>query len=198
MPLTKGESTRNAILDEAMQMTSRVGVTALSIGALATETRMSKSGLYAHFNSKEQLQLQLLQHVRERFVDGVIRPALGAPRGEPRVRAVFDGWLGWERSAFDGGCIFVSLAAELDGRPGPVRDALVDNERDWLDLLASTAATAVGTGEFRTDLDTEQFAYETHAIMLGHHHANRLMRDDRALERTTTAFESVVSAARPA
>lgn len=196
MSLTKGETTRHAILDEAMQMTSRTGITSLSIGALATEIQMSKSGLYAHFDSKEQLQLQVLQHARERFVDSVVRPALGAPRGEARVRAMFEHWLMWERSAFDGGCIFVTLSAELDGRPGRVRDALVDNERDWLELLASTARTAVAQGDFGDALDANQFAYEVHGVMLAHHHAVRLMLDDRALERTHTAFESIASAAR--
>ena len=164
MPLTKGESTRFAILDEALQLTSRTGVTSLSIGGLASEIGMSKSGLFAHFRSKEELQRQVVIRARERFVDTVVRPALAAPRGERRVRALFDGWVLWEREAFDGGCIFMTLAAELDSRPGPVRDALVDSERDWLELLASTAAVAVTEGHFRSDLDPVQFAFEVHGV----------------------------------
>lgn len=196
MPLVKGEATRLAILDEALQMASRVGIVGLSIGRLATETGMSKSGLFAHFHSKQELQLQVLARGRERFVDTVVRPALTAPRGESRVREVFEHWLTWEAEAFDGGCIFVTLAAELDGRPGPLRDALVDSERDWLDLLASTAATAVSAGDFRPDLDPGQFAYEVHGVMLAHHHANRLMADARAAQRTRAAYDALVAAAR--
>ncbi|MGH3359398.1 MAG: TetR/AcrR family transcriptional regulator [Nocardioidaceae bacterium] len=196
MPLVKGEATRLAILDEALQMASRVGVTGLSIGRLAAETEMSKSGLFAHFRSKEELQLQVLGRGRERFVDTVVRPALGAPRGEKRVRELFERWLEWETSAFDGGCVFVVLAFELDGRPGPVRDAIVDSERDWLELLESTAATAVAESQFRADLDAAQFAYELHGVMLAHHHASRLMCDDRALQRTHTAYESLMASAR--
>ena len=194
--MTKGENTRHAILDEAMHMTSRIGINALTIGALAAESQMSKSGLYAHFNSKQELQLQVLAHVRTLFVDRVVRPALGAPRGESRVRALFEGWLEWEHSALDGGCIFVTLAAELDGQPGPVRDALVANERDWLELLASTAAAGAAEGQFEADLDADQLAYEVHGVMLAHHHASRLLSDERALERTHRAFESIVAAAR--
>ncbi|UPK76697.1 TetR/AcrR family transcriptional regulator [Nocardioidaceae bacterium SCSIO 66511] len=196
MSLTKGESTRLAILDEALQLTSRTGVTSLSIGGLARETGMSKSGLFAHFRSKEELQLQVVGRARDRFVDTVVRPALAAPRGESRVRALFDGWARWEREAFDGGCIFVTLAAELDNRPGPVRDALVASERDWLELLASTAATAVSEGHFRSDLDTAQFAFEVHGIMLANHHANRLMDDSNGPTRGRIAFDSVVASAR--
>lgn len=196
MMLTKGESTRMAILDEALQMTSRTGINALSIGLLATETGMSKSGLFAHFRSKEELQLQVISRARERFVDAVVRPALAAPRGEARVRTLFDGWLLWERDAFDGGCIFVTLAAELDSDPGVVRDAVVDNERDWLELLASTAATAVAEGDFDVDLDTDQLAFEVHGVMLAHHHAARLMGDTGSLPRARTAFESLIASAR--
>lgn len=196
MSVTKGEATRIAILDEALQLTSRTGVTTLSIGGLARETGMSKSGLFAHFKSKEGLQLQVVDRARERFVDTVVRPALAAPRGERRVRALFDGWVQWERAAFDGGCIFVTLAAELDSRPGPVRDALVASERDWLELIASTAATAVSEGDFRADLDTDQFAFEVHGVMLANHHANRLMGDPTGAARGRTAFESIVDSAR--
>ena len=198
MTLTKGEATRLAVLDEALQMTSRTGVNALSIGLLAAETGMSKSGLFAHFRSKEELQLQVISRARERFVDSVVRPALAALRGEQRVRALFDGWLHWEREAFDGGCIFVTLSAELDSHPGAVRDAVVDNERDWLELLGSTAATAVGEGDFHVDLDADQFAYEVHGVMLAHHHATRLLGDERSLARARTAYESLIASARRA
>lgn len=194
--MSKGQATRVAILDDAVQVASRVGFGGLSIGRLAEQIEMSKSGLFAHFKSKEQLQLQTLEHARQRFIDVAVRPALAAPRGEQRLRVLFDGWHTWESLALAGGCIFVAAAAELDDQPGPLRDALVRSERDWLELLATVAGTAVAEGEFRADIDTEQLAYEVHGVMLAHHHASRLMRDERADRRAYTAFESLVAAAR--
>ena len=194
--MRKGELTRTAILDEALQTASRVGFTGLSIGKLAEQTEMSKSGLFAHFKSMDQLQLQVLGRARERFIDAVVRPALSSPRGERRVRVLFAKWLDWSRTALVGGCIFVAASVELDDRPGELRDALVQAERDWLDVLATVAGTAVADGEFNQHLDTEQFAFEVHALMLGHHYATRLLRDERALTMTTRAFESIIAAAR--
>jgi len=193
--MRKGELTRTAILDDALQVASRTGFTGLSIGKLADQTGMSKSGLFAHFKSMDQLQLQLLQRARERFVDAVVRPALSAPRGERRVRAIFGSWLEWSSVVLDGGCIFVAASVELDDRPGELRDALVQAERDWLELLATVAGTAVAEGEFAADLDTDQFAFEVHSLMLGHHHASRLLQDPRALVMTRRSFESIISAA---
>ncbi|MET0964857.1 MAG: TetR/AcrR family transcriptional regulator [Nakamurella sp.] len=196
--MRKGELTRTMILDDALQTVSQVGFGGLSIGKLAEQTEMSKSGLFAHFKSMDQLQLQVLQRARERFLDAVVRPALTVPRGESRVRAVFNGWLRWSEVELVGGCVFVAAAVELDDRPGELRDALVRAELDWLELLATVAGTAISEGDFRLDLDTEQFAFEVHSVMLGHHHASRLLRDKRALDRTKRSFESIVDAARPA
>lgn len=194
----QGEATRAAILDEAVQVASRVGFDGLSIGGLAEQTEMSKSGLFAHFRSKEQLQLQTLDRARSRFVDIVVRPALASDRGVTRVRALFDAWLRWATETLEGGCIFVAAAVELDDRPGPLRDALVKNERDWLELMATVAGSAAAEGDFRPDLDLDQFAFELHGVMLAHHHASRLLRDASAEVRTRRAFESLVAAARRA
>ncbi len=194
--MRKGDLTRTAILDEALQTTSQVGFGGLSIGKLAEQTDMSKSGLFAHFKSMEQLQLQVLERARERFVDTVVRPALAAQRGEQRVRAIFASWLEWSSVVLVGGCVFVAASVELDDRPGPLRDALVQTERDFLELLATVAGTAVAEGDFAADLDTDQFAFEVHAVMLGHHHISRLLRDEHALSRTQRAFDAVVRAAR--
>ena len=194
--MRKGDLTRTAILDEALQTASLVGFTGLSIGKLAEQTEMSKSGLFAHFKSMDQLQLQVMQRARERFVDSVVRPALAGPRGVGRIRALFASWLEWSNTALVGGCIFVAASVELDDRPGQLRDSLVQAERDWLELLANVAGTAVTEGEFATDLDTGQFAFEVHALMLGHHHATRLLRDQRATTMTNRAFESIIAAAR--
>jgi AcrR family transcriptional regulator len=192
----KGAATKAAILDEAIQVTSRDGFAGLTVGSLAERTGMSKSGLFAHFGSMDRLQLHVLRRAQERFVDAVVRPGLATPRGERRVRAVFANWLHWASEIMPGGCIFVGAAAELDERPGELRDALVGAERDWLELLATVAGTAVAEGDFDPDLDLEQFAFEVHNIMLGYHHASRLMRDPQALARTHRAFDALVERAR--
>jgi len=192
----KGDETRAVILDEAIDIASKIGFGALSIGMLAESTEMSKSGLFAHFKSKEQLQLQTLDRARERFVDVVVRPALSAPRGERRVRELLDRWLAWADDTLSGGCLFVAACAELDDQPGPLRDSLVRNEQDWLDLIANIAATAVAEGEFAADTDVDQFAFEIHGVTLAHHHASRLMHDPRAAERTKRALDSLLGSAR--
>jgi AcrR family transcriptional regulator len=192
----KGDTTRQAVLDEAARVASRVGLGGLTIGSLAASTQLSKSGLFAHFQSKEQLQLQLLEHTRARFVDQVIRPALAAPRGEPRVRELFRRWLDWDAGALPGGCLFVAASAEYDAQPGPVRDRVAADQRDWLDTLAQVFRTGLGEGHFRPDADPEQFAYDLHGVMLAYHHASRLLGDPDAAARATRAFEALLAAAR--
>ncbi|HEY7044778.1 MAG TPA: TetR/AcrR family transcriptional regulator [Nocardioidaceae bacterium] len=187
--MAKGEETRLAILDEATQVASRIGLSGLTIGRLAQQTQMSKSGLFAHFKSKDVLQVEVLSRARQRFVDTVLAPALAAPRGVPRLRALFEAWLRWDAEILDGGCIFAAASFELDAQPGSARDALVQAERDWLDSLATVAGAAVTEGEFRTDVDCEQFAFELHGLMLAHHHASRLLGDPHATVRTRRAFE---------
>lgn len=194
--MSKGDETRAAILDEAIDIASTKGFGGLTIGMLAEATDMSKSGLFAHFNSKEQLQLQTLERARERFVDVVVRPSLSAPRGEKRVRALLENWLRWADDALSGGCLFIGAAAELDDQPGALRDSLVRNEQDWLDVIANVAATAVAEGDFRADTDVEQFAHDVHGVTLAYHHSSRLMRDPRAVERTERAIESLIESVR--
>lgn len=194
--MSKGDETRAAILDEAIDIASTKGFAGLTIGMLADATDMSKSGLFAHFKSKEELQLQTLERARERFVDVVIRPSLSAPRGEKRVRVLFENWLRWANETLSGGCVFIGAAAELDDQPGALRDLLVRNEQDWLDVIANVAATAVAEGDFAADTDAEQFAHDVHGVTLAYHHHSRLMRDPRAVERTERAFESLLTSVR--
>jgi AcrR family transcriptional regulator len=191
MVLTKGELTRQAILDHAVGLASQIGLEGLSIGRLAEDLGLSKSGLFAHFKSKEALQIQVLETAKQQFVDRVVKPGLTAPRGEPRLRALCERWLAWGREN-PGGCLFVNASVEFDDRPGPVRDYMVQNQRDWLDLLAHTARTGVQEGHFDPNLDPEQLAYELYGIMLGWNHAERLLRDPKVGERTRTAFESLL------
>jgi AcrR family transcriptional regulator len=194
--LRKGELTRQAILEHAARMASRIGLEGLTIGALADELELSKSGLFAHFKSKEALQLQVLEFGIGRFVDTVIKPALAAPRGEKRVRALFDRWMDWPKSSGLAGCMFVALATELDDRPGAVRERLVQSQKDWLDVIANCVRTGIAEGHFQRDLDAEQFAHELYGIMLANHHAVRLLRDRGAGERTRRAFERLLDGAR--
>jgi AcrR family transcriptional regulator len=192
--MTKGEETKAAILDAAVAIASEVGFTGLTIGQLAEHTGMSKSGLFAHFKSKEALQLETLERARERFTDLVVRPTLAAPRGETRVRALFDHWLEWETQALAGGCIFVTASAEFDDQPGAMRDAVLRSQQDWMEFVATVAGTAVTDGDFRADLDTEQLAFTLQGLMLGYHHAARLMRDPRARDHTRRALDQLLDA----
>lgn len=195
--MRKGERTRGAILDAALRVASERGLEGLTIGQLADTLDLSKSGLFAHFASKEGLQIATLDRAAERFAEVVVRPALGAPGGEPRVRALFDRWLEWPRRVRQpGGCVFVAAAAELDDRPGAARDRLVELQRQWLGVLAGAAQRAQAAGHFRADLDPDQFAFEMHGIGLAWHHAARLLRDPRAIERARAAFERLVADAR--
>jgi AcrR family transcriptional regulator len=192
---SKGEQTREAILTKALGLATRIGFEGLTIGRLADDLGMSKSGLFAHFRSKEALQLEILRMAGARMVETVVKPALVVKRGEPRVRALFDGWLAWEQSpSLPGGCPFMAASFELDDRPGPVRDFVVQNLRDWLDTLAGAARIAVQEGHFRAGLDCEQFAHECQGIGLAFVHASRLMRDPKARARAQTAFESLLDA----
>ena len=195
--MRKGESTKQAVLDEATELASLVGLGGLTIGTLAAATKLSKSGLYAHFESKEALQVEVLQHARDRFTDVVMRPTLAMPRGEPRLREFFDRWISWQSTGFGGGCVFVDAASEFDDQEGAVRDELVRAERDKLESVTLIVGTAVSEGHFRDDVDPEQFGYELEGIVLAHHHARRLMRDGRAEERARRAFDRLVDDCRP-
>ena len=195
--MSKGDETRGAILDHALREASRIGLEGLSIGNLARDLGLSKSGLFAHFQSKEALQVQVLETAVARFLETVMAPSLRAPRGEPRIRALFERWVEWsDVCGRPGGCICGAAAAELDDQEGPAREALVRSQRDWLDALARAARLAVEAGHFRADLDEEQFAHEFYGIMLGCHHARRLLRDPKARERAAKAFEALLARAR--
>jgi AcrR family transcriptional regulator len=191
--MSKGEQTRSTIVTRSLDLASVVGLNGLSIGALADHTGMSKSGLFAHFGSKEALQLAVLEAAEERFIDMVVKPASQTPRGIARIRELFERGFAWERTwAGKGGCVFNASAPEFDDQPGAVRDRLVRAQRDWRETLVRVARGAVQTGEFRTDLDCEQFAYDMKAINLGYIHSSRLMRDPKAEEHARAAFERLI------
>ncbi len=195
--MRKGERTRGAILDGALRLASELGLEGLTLGRLADELELSKSGLFAHFASKENLQIQTLERAAERFAEVVVRPALEAPPGEKRLRVLFERWLEWPRRVRQpGGCVFISAAVELDDRPGPARDRLVELQREWRATIARIVRRAQEAGDFRRDLDPDQLAFEIQGIGLVWQESARLLRDPRALERTRAAFERLVEDAR--
>jgi len=195
--MRKGEQTRQGILDTALAEASMAGLSGLSIGGLAEKVAMSKSGLFAHFDSKEDLQLQVLHTARERFIEKVIAPALQQPRGEPRMQALFDHWLEWSESSYlPGGCPFVSAAVELDDQPGPLRDYLVQSQKDWLDTLATAARISVAEGHFRNDLDADRFAFDFYSIILAYYHFSRLLNDPATIQRCRSAFADLLERSR--
>jgi AcrR family transcriptional regulator len=191
--VNKGAQTREGILETAFETARRDGIEALTIGGLARAVEMSKSGLFAHFSSKTNLQKAVLAHARAVFTERVMRPAFSSPRGEPRLRALFDRWLEWAQSnEVAGGCIFLAAAAELDDAEGPVRDYLVETQEEWLGSLARTITMAKEEGHMRADLDVELAAYQFYANMMAFHFYARLMRDDGAGARARETFESLL------
>ncbi len=191
--MQKGERTREAILQEAVDLATVVGLNGLTIGTLAKHTGLSKSGLFQHFGSKEALQTATLEHAVKLFTEEVVQKALKKPRGVQRVRALFDSWMGWsEHKGGKGGCLFVTAAVELDDREGTPRDFLVTTQQDWLGLLERTAKHGVESGSFREDLDCVQFAHELNSICLGYHQAKRLMRDPRAELHAQNALDRLI------
>ena len=194
----KGAETRERILEHATRMASRYGLSGLTVAGLAGELGLSKSGLFAHFGSKDALQIQVLESAVQHFRDIVVRPALKAPRGRPRLVALLERWLAWGNDAsMPGGCLFVAAAIELDDQPGAPRDFLVASQKEWIATLVKAAQLGVEVGHFRKDLDAEQMAFELYGLLLGYQHRARLLQDARASAMIHTAFQRLLDAAAP-
>jgi AcrR family transcriptional regulator len=191
--LHKGQATRAAILDSALALASQMGLEGLSIGALAEVAGMSKSGVFAHFGSREELQIAVIREYHRRFEDEVFFPALRESRGVPRLRALFERWVRRVSVEVDSGCIYISGAVEFDDRPGPVRDALVAMVRAWQDALERAIRLAIDEGQLRADTDAQQLLFEIHGLILALHHDARLMRTPGALQRAQRAFDRLVA-----
>ncbi|MEO9066613.1 MAG: TetR/AcrR family transcriptional regulator [Caldimonas sp.] len=189
----KGRQTRAAILDAALALASQIGLEGLSIGALADVTGMSKSGVFAHFGSREELQISVIREYHARFEEEVFVPSLQSGRGLPRLRAMFDRWLRRVSVEIDSGCIYISGAVEFDDRPGPVRDALVTMVQTWQSALGRAIQAAMGEGHLRADTDSGQLMFEVHGLILALHHDARFLRRTGAEERARTGFERVLS-----
>ena len=186
----KGERTRQSILDRAVDLASVDGLEGLTIGRLAEDLEMSKSGLFAHFGSKEDLQLATIEAARQRFVEEVLRPALSAARGYPRLLAICKSWLSYVgRGVFPGGCFFAAASFEFDGRPGPVRDAIAGAMNLWLEALEKSVRLAKEEGHLDPHADPAQIAFELNALFLGANFSIQLRRDPLAIRRAGRAIE---------
>jgi AcrR family transcriptional regulator len=170
-----------------------MGLEGLSIGALAEVTRMSKSGVFAHFGSREELQISVIREYHAKFEDEVFYPALREPRGLPRLRALFERWLKRVSVEIDSGCIYISGAVEFDDRPGPVRDALASMVRSWHGALERAIRIAVDEGHLLPDTDATQLLFELHGLVLALHHDARFLRLPGAMDRARRAFEHVIA-----
>lgn len=191
---TKGEQTRTAILDEALKTASKLGLEGLTIGSLAEATGMSKSGLFAHFGSREDLQLAVLDYAAQRYGELVFVPVLKIERGLPRLRALFERWLDWTiESGLPGGCIMISAAIEYDDRPGPIRDAAIANQHRGNAITQKAVRLAIEEGHLRPETDPEQISFEMLGIVLATHNHRRLLSDKEARKRALTAFEELIS-----
>lgn len=191
---TKGERTRAAILGEALRLVSKSGLDGLTIGTLAEATGMSKSGLFAHFGSREELLLKVLEHGQNEFIEVVVKPALARPRGLPRVKALFVHWLDWTESAdLPGGCPMIGGATEFDDKPGAVRDLLASGQRAWIDTLRRALRQALEEKQLPADSDPEQLAFEMFGTALVFHHHRRLLGYSRARARALTALDRLLS-----
>jgi AcrR family transcriptional regulator len=182
--VAKGARTRESILRVAVNLASVEGLEGLTIGRLALELKMSKSGLFAHFGSKEELQLATVETARQIFVAYVIRPALAHPEGMPRLWALCDRWLGHvETRVFEGGCFFTAASFEFDSRPGPVRDSIVAAMREWLRILSRAVDEARKAGHLNMAVDPQQFAFEIYSLAIGAHWGFQLLGDKKALSK---------------
>jgi AcrR family transcriptional regulator len=190
--LQKGQQTKLAIVEAALGLSTQIGLEGLSIGVLAEVTHMSKSGVFAHFGSREELQISVIREYFHRFEQEVFYPALGVSRGLPRVQALFANWMKRVAVEIQSGCIFISGAVEFDDRPGPVRDALANSVQTWLTALFRAVVLAKECGHLRQDADEQQMAFEIHGLILALHYEARFLKNPGSIERANQGFENIL------
>jgi len=192
----KGVRTRESILRAAVDLASVEGLEGLTIGRLAEDLEMSKSGLFAHFGSKEELQLATIEMARQIFVEHIVRPAISGPEGVQRLVDLCQGWLGHvEGKVFKGGCFFTAASFEFDSRSGPVRDAIASAMKSWLGILARAVEVAKKARHLKASVDAEQFAFEIYSLAMGANWALQLLDDKTALAKARANIEQRIRAA---
>jgi AcrR family transcriptional regulator len=191
--LQKGQQTKAAIVEAALGLATQIGLEGLSIGALAEVTQMSKSGVFAHFGSREELQISVIREYHTRFEEEVFYPALQQPRGLPRLRAMFANWMKRTSVEIDSGCIYISGAVEFDDRAGPVRDALASSVMTWHAAMRRAIVSAREEGHLREDVDEEQMLFEVHGLILALHYEARFLKNPGAMARALAGFDNILS-----
>ena len=191
--MQKGQQTKAAIVDAALGLATQIGIEGLSIGALAEVMRMSKSGVFAHFGSREELQISVIREYHMRFEEEVFYPALQQARGLPRLRVLFDNWMRRTSVEIDSGCLYISGAVEFDDRPGPVRNALAGSVKTWLAAMYRAVVQAKEVGHLAQDADEHQMAFEIHGLILALHYEARFLKTPGSIERANTGFAHIVA-----
>ncbi|WCM94013.1 TetR/AcrR family transcriptional regulator [Acidovorax sp. NCPPB 2350] len=191
--LQKGQQTKAAIVDAALGLATHIGLEGLSIGALADVTGMSKSGVFAHFGSREELQISVIREYHARFEQEVFYPAMSAPRGLDRLRALFDNWMKRTSIEIDSGCIYISGAVEFDDRTGPVRDALASSVLTWHAAMKRAIEQCKELGEVRAGVDAEQMLFEIHGLILALHYEARFLRSPGSIDRANAGFDNLLA-----
>ena len=189
----KGQQTRAAILDAALTLASHMGLEGLSIGALADVTGMSKSGVFAHFGSREELQISVIREYHNRFEQEVFYPAMSSPRGVARLRAMFDNWMKRTSIEIDSGCIYISGAIEFGDRTGLVRDALVSSVMTWHAAMKRAIEHCKELGQLRDEVSPEQMLFEIHGLILALHYEARFLQTPGSIDRAITGFNNILA-----
>lgn len=188
----KGEKTKATIVDAALGLATQIGLEGLSIGALAEVTGMSKSGVFAHFGSREELQISVVREYHARFEQEVFFPAMEAKRGLPRLRALFANWMQRTSVEIDSGCIYISGAVEFDDRPGPVRDAIASSVKTWLAAMDRAVRQAQELGQLDKHADGSQILFEIHGLILALHYEARFLKTPGSIDRAVRGFQSIL------
>lgn len=188
----KGQQTKQAIVEAALALSSQVGLEGISIGAVAEATGRSKSGVFAHFGSREELQISVVREYFRQFEQEVFYPAMREPRGLPRLYALYDRWMNVVANEMQFGCIFISGAVDFDDRPGPVRDTLAESVTIWLTAVVRAIAQAQQEGHIQRDADVHQIAYEVHGLILAVHYEARFLKKPGSVQRATAGIRHVL------
>jgi AcrR family transcriptional regulator len=190
--MQKGQQTKQAIVDAALGLSTQIGLEGLSIGVLAEVMRMSKSGVFAHFGSREELQISVIREYFNRFDQEIFQPAMLQPKGLPRLKTLFDNWMKRVAVEIQSGCIFISGAVEFDDRSGPVHDALASSVKTWLRAVYRAVVQAKECGHLRVDADEQQIAFEIHGLILALHYEARFLKNPGSLQRAHAGFDNIL------